>query len=146
MLRADPLAIGASRIDRGDPASRDLIREALYADVSFETADAAISMLNVDAPVGIVTEGVSVTRDRFGSIPHTYIVCTADRMMKPALQRRIIADIDSCSTEETRTVELHTSHSPFLSQPRQLADAIEAAWRLSPGAVRQPRDFSSASG
>ncbi|WP_460890347.1 alpha/beta fold hydrolase [Promicromonospora xylanilytica] len=131
LLQADPFMIGASRIDTGDTTSRELVRAALYADVPLEAADAATSMLGADAPVGIATEPISVTRERFGVVPHTYLLCTEDRMLKPALQRKIIKDIDCTSTRATRVVELQTSHSPFLSQPRQVAEVIHAAWHAS---------------
>lgn len=129
LLRADPFAIGASRIDTADPATRERIREALYADVPVEVADAATSMLNADAPVGMAAEAIAVTRERFGSIPRTYVLCTEDRMLMPALQREIVRDVDTRSVEPTRVVELHSSHSPFLSQPQRVADIIHAAAR-----------------
>lgn len=131
LLRADPFAIGASRIDTADAVSRERIREALYADVPVEVADAATSMLNADAPVGMAAEAITVSRERFGSIPRTYVLCTQDRMLTPALQREVVRDIDSRSVEATRVVELHSSHSPFLSQPEHVADIIHAAARPS---------------
>lgn len=131
LLRADPFAMGASRIDTADAASRESIREALYADVPVEVADAATSMLSADAPVGMAAEAITVSRERFGSIPRTYVLCTQDRMLTPALQREIVKDLDSRSVEPTRVVELHSSHSPFLSQPQRVADIIHAAARPS---------------
>lgn len=128
LLRADPFAIGASRIDTGDRSSRGLIREALYADVPRDVAGAATDLLNTDAPVGIAAEAFSLSRERFGSIPHTYIVCNEDRMLMPALQRKTIRDIDAVSTYPTHVVELATSHSPFLSQPERVAEVIRSAW------------------
>ncbi|WP_224391164.1 alpha/beta fold hydrolase [Pseudonocardia sp. ICBG1293] len=129
LLRADPFAIGASRIDPGDPGSHESLRAALYADVPDATARAAISLLGTDAPVGIAAEPISVTRERFGSVPHTYLVCTDDRLVRPALQRKIVSDIDRVSVSATRTVELACSHSPFLSRPRQVAEAVAETWR-----------------
>lgn len=129
LLQADPFAIGASRIDIGDPSSREALRAALYADIPHEAAQAAISLLGTDAPVGIAAEPISVTRERFGSLPHTYLVCTDDRLVRPALQRKIISDIDGVSVSATRTVELASSHSPFLSRPQQVAEVVAAAWR-----------------
>lgn len=128
LLRADPFAVGASRIDTDDPTSRKALRAAFYADVPVETAHAAISLLSTDAPVGIAAETISVTRERFGSVPHTYLVCTSDRMVLPALQRKIVRDIDRVSASATRTVELTSSHSPFLSRPVQVAEVIAEAW------------------
>ena len=127
LLRADPFAVGASRVDTGDPESREAIRAALYADVPVRTAQAAIDMLNADAPVGIAAETITVTRERFGSVAHTYLVCTEDRMVRPALQRKIVGDIDRASQSATGTVELASSHSPFLSRPVEVAEVIAQA-------------------
>lgn len=127
LLRADPFAVGASRVDTGDPESREAIRAALYADVPVRTAQAAIDMLNADAPVGIAAETITVTRERFGSVAHTYLVCTEDRMVRPVLQRKIVGDIDRASQSATGTVELASSHSPFLSRPVEVAEVIAQA-------------------
>ncbi|PFG48234.1 pimeloyl-ACP methyl ester carboxylesterase [Amycolatopsis sulphurea] len=128
LLRADPFTVGASRVDSGDPDSRAAIQKALYGDVSSEIADVATSLLNSDAPVGIAAETISVSRERFGSVPHTYVMCGDDYMIRPALQRRTIRDIDAVSAAPTTVVELPSSHSPFLSQPDAVAEAIATAW------------------
>ena len=49
--------------------------------------------------------------------------------MRPELQRRMIGEIDSISRVPTDVVELDSSHSPFLSQPAELAGVIEKAWQ-----------------
>jgi pimeloyl-ACP methyl ester carboxylesterase len=51
-------------------------------------------------------------------IPSTYIVCTRDRAIPPAMQREVFAP------RTTSVVELQSGHSPFLSQPGELADLI----------------------
>ena len=65
----------------------------------------------------------------YGTVPHTYVVCTGDRAVPPALQRRFVDEIDAVSARATTVVELGTSHSPFLSAPDDLAAAIAAACR-----------------
>lgn len=57
--------------------------------------------------------------------PSTYVVCTDDRAVAPALQRSLAA---RCTT----TVEWPTSHSPFVSRPELVADLLsELARRTS---------------
>ncbi|GLY17676.1 peptidase M13 [Kineosporia sp. NBRC 101677] len=124
LLQGDPAAIGASRIDPGDPAGQAAIREAFYADVDPITAGAAIGLLNTDAPVGIAAEAFAVTPQRFGSVPHTYVTCAQDNMIRLPLQERFVREIDAVSARPTTVVPLDTSHSPFLSRPEALAGVI----------------------
>jgi pimeloyl-ACP methyl ester carboxylesterase len=52
--------------------------------------------------------------------PRAYVIATQDRAIPTALQRRLVAehpDVDA--------VELEADHSPFLSCPAELADALE---------------------
>ena len=125
-LCGDPAVIGALRYDTGDHDQHDVIRQTFFNDVDPVTAQAAIALLTPDGPAGIAGEAFTVTRERFGSIPRTYVVCMQDNVVWPALQRRMIAEIDAVSTQPTTVIELDCSHSPFLSQPIALADAIQA--------------------
>jgi pimeloyl-ACP methyl ester carboxylesterase len=127
LLRADPAAVGAVRIDTGDRDAHAAIRETFYADVDEATATAAIGLLSTDSPVGVPVEKFAVTAGRYGTVPHTYVVCTQDNALPIALQRRFIREIDAVSAAPTTVVELDSSHSPFLSQPAALATAIAGA-------------------
>ena len=62
--------------------------------------------------------------ERYGTVPHTYIVCTKDNMVPKALQRRFVDEIDAISLKPTTVFELDSSHSPFLSHPAKLAAAL----------------------
>ncbi|MFD7834728.1 alpha/beta hydrolase [Streptomyces sp. NPDC059761] len=124
LLAADPLAVGAARFDTGNRSLHTAIRETFYGDVDEATADAAISLLTPDGPIGIPAEAFAVTADRFGTIPHSYVVCTKDNAIPVALQRRFVSEIDAVSTTPTKVTELDSSHSPFLSQPAALATII----------------------
>jgi len=126
LLVADPAAVGAIRADFDSPDGRDRAREALYADVPSPLADRALSMLASDTTVGVDGQ-VAATADGFGAIPRTWILCTEDRIMTPAVQRRLIRELDQVCTDPTTVVELASSHSPFLSRPAELADAIAGA-------------------
>lgn len=124
---ADARVVGALRMDVAspDPAYRAAVREAFYGDVDPVTADAAIALLTPDAPAGISTGTTTLTADGWGSVPRTYVVCTRDLTIRPALQRRFIADADAAfPANPTDVRELDSSHSPFLSMPAELAALI----------------------
>lgn len=123
----DAAAVGALRLNPDDKVSRRSLRQVFYADVDPALAEAALSMISTDAPLGVVGEATVVTRERYGAIPHTYVLGTQDRAVPPPLARRLIDEIDAVSQRATVVVELTSSHSPFLSQPRAVADIIERA-------------------
>jgi pimeloyl-ACP methyl ester carboxylesterase len=129
LLRADPAVTGALRLDPGDRAGHTAVRDTFFHDVEETTADAAIAMLSLDGPFGIPAEAFEVTAQRYGSVPHTYLVCTDDRVIPAALQRRFVREIDEVSASATTTVELNTSHSPFLSAPDAVAEVITSTYR-----------------
>jgi pimeloyl-ACP methyl ester carboxylesterase len=52
--------------------------------------------------------------------PRAYVVAAQDRAIPTALQRRLVAD-----NPDVDAVELESDHSPFLSRPAELADALE---------------------
>ena len=126
-LAADPAAIGALRIDTGDASRHAQLRETFYGDVDEATANAAIGLLSPDVSPAIAAETVTITPGRFGSVPHTYVVCTEDRAVPPALQRRFVDELDTVSKAPTHVVELTSAHSPVFSRPAELAAAIAAA-------------------
>jgi len=122
LLAGDPASTGRLELDLTD---RPGIREAFYGDVDTATADAAIDLLGrAGGPVGIPAEPLTVTRERYGSVPHGYVTCTKDNAVPIALQRRFIRELDAVSAAPARVVELDSAHSPFLSQPDVLAGVI----------------------
>ncbi|MFI5679081.1 alpha/beta fold hydrolase [Streptomyces cellulosae] len=129
LLVADPAQVGAFRLDTGDHERHPSLQEVFYGDVHDATAAAAISLLTPDGSAGIAGEPVTVTAQRYGTIPHTYLVCLQDKVVPVALQRRFVAEIDAVSARPTRVVELDTSHSPFLSRPAELAEEIASVYR-----------------
>lgn len=58
-------------------------------------ADAAIALLTPDAPAGIAAGTTTLTADGWGCVPRSYVICTQDMTIRPALQRRFIADADA---------------------------------------------------
>ncbi|WP_375382486.1 alpha/beta fold hydrolase [uncultured Sphingomonas sp.] len=65
--------------------------------------------------------GKIILTDRFAAVPRSYIRCTQDQVVTSILQDEMIG-ARSCSKVAT----LASSHSPFLSMPGRLADAILA--------------------
>lgn len=124
---ADPAAIGALRLDVAspDPAYRQLLREAFYGDVDHAVAEAAIALLTPDAPAGIGMGTTTLTASGWGSVPRTYVMCTQDMTIRPALQQRFITDADTAfPANPTKVHTLNAAHSPFLSMPGQVADIV----------------------
>ena len=128
LLVADPAEVGALRIDPRDESRHAEIMETFYPDVDRDLADAAIDLLTPDGPLGIATERFPVTRDRYGAIPHSYVVCEKDMAVPAPLQRRFVREIDAVSATPTRVTELDSGHSPFFSVPSDLTSAIAVAW------------------
>ncbi|MFI0422430.1 alpha/beta hydrolase [Spongiactinospora sp. 9N601] len=126
-LKGDPISIGAARLDvlSPDDAYRGQLRRAFYGDLPEAAADAALGLLTPDGPAGIGLGVTTLTRDGWGSVPRTYIKCARDMAVRPALQRKFIAEADAAFPDNpTATFSLDSSHSPFLSMPGQVADII----------------------
>jgi pimeloyl-ACP methyl ester carboxylesterase len=90
---------------------REGARSSFYNGCAPGDAEAALDRLRpiaIDSLSGTV--GVPAWRDR----PSTYVVCTDDQAVHPALQRRLAS---VCST----VVEWPTGHSPFLTRPDDVA-------------------------
>jgi pimeloyl-ACP methyl ester carboxylesterase len=122
----DSLGIGATRIHAGstDEAYRSLLKAAFYADVSdFEFARAA-SQLHCDEPNAGALALSEITSGRFGTVPRHYIRCTQDRAIPLTGQDHMIAMVDAAIGGKTATHTLESSHSPFLSQPANLAKVL----------------------
>ncbi|MEO3746606.1 alpha/beta fold hydrolase [Plantactinospora sp. B5E13] len=126
-LRGDPAVTGALRLDlaSNDPAYRRQLRAAFYGDVAPVVADAALALLTPDAPASMMGDTTRLTRDGWGSVPRTYVVCTRDMAIRPALQRVLVAEADAAFPENpTTVVTLDSSHAPFLSRPEDLAAIV----------------------
>jgi pimeloyl-ACP methyl ester carboxylesterase len=127
LVVADPSVVGAVRLDvrSPDPAYLAALREALYGDLSPADAGGAIRLLSSDLPLGIPGGATELTSEGWGAIPRTYVRCSSDRAIRPALQTRFIGEADAAfPATATRVVDLDSSHSPFLSMPGRLATAI----------------------
>jgi pimeloyl-ACP methyl ester carboxylesterase len=105
-----------------DVAQPALVKAAFYADCSdHEVAIAAANIIpiNSNVPYGAVA---ATTVAKFGSIPRVFIECTLDKAIPIAQQRQMQADVPGATV-----MTLATSHSPFFSEPDQLANLIATA-------------------
>lgn len=104
------------------PAARmpaEASKMALYADCADEVARWAISKQRPQALAPFATP-VSIPEGALDGIPRFYVVCTRDRAIPEALQRRMIRE-HGCDM----VVELETDHTPHLSQTKSLAGALQ---------------------
>jgi hypothetical protein len=93
----------------------DLTADVFYGDCDPATQQWATSQLKAQS---ISAFGEPVVRPAWKSIRSTYVVCTNDMAMSPELQRGVFAP------RATETVELDSSHSPFVSRPAELAELL----------------------
>jgi pimeloyl-ACP methyl ester carboxylesterase len=92
--------------------------EAFYGRCSESERSSAIAKLCPE-PLKPLASGVKLSSARFGSVPRAYIECTGDRTISIAAQRRMQAALPCDSV-----LTLDSDHSPFLSQPEELARAL----------------------
>jgi pimeloyl-ACP methyl ester carboxylesterase len=84
--------------------------------------DAAFAQARWQAePLFGLTAPLRVTAERFGTVPRDYIECTQDQVISHAAQRKMQAQ-----WPVRRVITLEAGHSPFLSAPGTLADALAA--------------------
>jgi pimeloyl-ACP methyl ester carboxylesterase len=98
----------------------DILVQGFYSDSP--AADAAFARARLVAQsLAPLRAPVRLTAERFGRVPRAYIACRRDRAITLAQQRRMLR-----ATPCDSVIELDCDHSPFFSQPRQLADALLA--------------------
>jgi hypothetical protein len=103
------------RNDDGTSSIRpERARDVLYADCTEAESDWATELLVPQQP----GHGRGVpARIAWQSVESTYLLCEQDRALSPDLQQRM-------ARRCTNTISLSSSHSPFISRSRQLADLI----------------------
>jgi pimeloyl-ACP methyl ester carboxylesterase len=120
-LVGDPPSIGAARCDFWGDVDRTA--EVFYGDAPPGLAQQAVAMLAADVPFGI-NGAVDPTDHGIRSVPQAYIHTLKDRAVPVAMQERVVREIEQACGRRIPVRTLNTSHSPFLSQPAQLADHI----------------------
>jgi pimeloyl-ACP methyl ester carboxylesterase len=93
-------------------------QQALYADCSEEDVALARTLLTPEPNAPVATP-LQTTNENFGRMPRVYIECLQDRGVSLALQRKMYAAMP-CQ----KVISLNTSHSPFLSAPRELVSNL----------------------
>lgn len=101
-----------------DPANA----AAVFAQLSPPDLVAGVLPRLLAEPHGPRAEKVRVTPERWGRLPRTYVECTQDRTIPIASQRKMQE-----FSPGARIVTLDADHSPYLSRPVELADALEGA-------------------
>lgn len=97
---------------------RTKFRELFAADVSVEDANV---MAIQQRPIVGTAFGSKITRAAWAKVPSWYMVATEDRAINPELQRFYGRRM------KATTVEVSSSHVPFLSHPHQVAALIKKA-------------------
>ncbi|MGE0578529.1 alpha/beta fold hydrolase, partial [Reyranella sp.] len=98
--------------------ARDRIPGLFYADVSPEDRYRAMERLRPQ-PLSISTTPVTLTEERFGSVPRWYIECIFDNAVKISLQRQMVK-LTPC-----KVISMECGHSPFYSNPEELVEHLE---------------------
>ncbi len=96
----------------------EIYKEGLYADCDDNITELAKLLLSHE-PVESGMVPLQLTDENYGSVPRVYIECTADRAVTPFIQRKMYTEMP-CE----KVYSMHTSHSPFFSQPKELADIL----------------------
>ncbi|AZB72971.1 alpha/beta fold hydrolase [Synechococcus elongatus] len=96
----------------------EALQELGYADCSAEDLALVRSLITPQAVAPLSTP-VQITAERAGRVPKVYILCTQDKVIGPATQRRM-AEAGGCD----RLLTLDTSHNPYLSAPQAVADCL----------------------
>jgi pimeloyl-ACP methyl ester carboxylesterase len=93
-----------------------------YEDVSPEDRYRAMERLRPQ-PISISVTPVTLTEERFGSVPRWYIECTHDNAIRIGLQRQMVK-MTPC-----KVLTLECGHTPFYSKPEELAEHLETIAR-----------------
>jgi pimeloyl-ACP methyl ester carboxylesterase len=99
--------------------ARDKLPTLFYADVSPEDRYKAMERLRPQ-PLSISTTPVTLTEERFGSVPRWYIECTHDAAVRIKLQR-LMVKMTPC-----KVITMECGHSPFYSNTEELSEHLEA--------------------
>ena len=89
-----------------------------YEDVSPEDRYRAMERLRPQ-PISISTTPVTLTEERFGSVPRWYIECLHDKAVLIGRQRAMVKAMPC------KVVTMECGHTPFYSRPEELAGHLE---------------------
>ncbi len=97
-------------------------RADLFANGGPDGLRKAIPDLILDEPLAPLATPVHVTAAHFGRVDKVYVHTALDQVISPSFQAQMVA-----STPVRSQYTLQTGHTPFLTDPDGLANAIEAA-------------------
>ena len=100
----------------------DKLPALFYADVSPEDRYKGMERLRPQ-PLSISTTPVTLTEERYGSVPRWYIECTQDNAIRIARQRAMVKAIPC------KVLTIECGHTPFYSAPEELAEHLETIAR-----------------
>jgi pimeloyl-ACP methyl ester carboxylesterase len=100
-----------------DPAS---FINVFCADAPAELAKQAAADLKPD-PLGPLGTPITVTSERWGRVPRSYVYTSQDRCVSPASQREMVKAVGV-----GRTATIDASHLAMLSKPDELASIISS--------------------
>jgi len=126
--------VQANVVVEGDPPVATMPDEAsidaLYGCCSEEVAEWAVARHRPQAVAPYATPVSLDDPEALDAIPRSYVLCTRDRAIPPALQR-LMLERAGCA----EVIELDTDHSPHLSATDELARLVERlATRSAPRA------------
>ncbi len=104
--------------------ARTKLPALFYEDVSAEDRYRAIERLRPQ-PLAISNTPVTLTEERFGSVPRWYIECVHDNAIRVGLQRQMVK-MTPC-----KVLTLECGHTPFYSKPEELAEHLETVARAT---------------
>ena len=102
-----------------DLSKRDLIVRSLYSDCTerdIEVALANLVRITPHAPFAAVS---AITPGRYGTLPRHYIECLHDQALPLPVQRAMQSAVPGATVHQ-----LQAGHSPFLSQPEEVAGVL----------------------
>ena len=97
---------------------QEIYKEGLYKDCDNSIIEMAKMILS-DEPFESGITPLQLTDENFGSLPRYYIECTEDKAVTAFIQQKMYTEMP-CK----KVYRMQTSHSPFFSQPKQLAEIL----------------------
>ena len=127
LLYGAPATIGALRFDTNSPDTTYIanLKNAFSADSAALDWAAIMHMMQPDDPAQAYGTPTGATAANWGSVKRSYIGCTSDNVIPPALQQLFISEADALTpANKTDYHAFASSHLPFVSQPDALATLI----------------------
>ncbi len=97
---------------------QEIYKEGLYHDCDDSVTELAKLLLSYE-PIESGLTPLQLTEENYGRVPRVYIECTEDRAVTPFIQKKMYTE-----TPCEKVYSLPTSHSPFFSKPKELADIL----------------------